>query len=327
MESVNVLVASSVGDEGLWRIAAVSPRVKLTDVSDFVSAELAGDFTSEEQFDALLAEAEVIYGGRFPQNVIARAPKLKWLHTMAAGADAALSPDIVKSRVLMTCGKGGNAVAVSETILERMLMFVKQAPLAFRLQQERRWERFMPARLQSKTVGILGLGNIGQRVARLAKAFGMRVIATEVKRRRARYVDMVLPPERLHELLSESDFVVITLPLTPETNKLIGEKELRVMKPTAYLTNTSRGPIVDEEALIRALDENWIAGAGLDVFVTEPLPSKSKIWGFPNVIVSPHVAGTSEGIMLDMLEIFCQNLGRYLSGKRLRNVINKKKGY
>ena len=121
--------------------------------------------------------------------------------------------------------------------------------------------------------------------------------------------------------------MVLTLPLTPETNKLIGEEELRAMKPTAYLINTSRGGIVDEEALIRALDEHWIAGAGLDVVTTEPLSPDSRLWELPNVILSPHISGHLEEVNMWATELFADNLRRYLNGKKLHNVVNKKKGY
>jgi phosphoglycerate dehydrogenase-like enzyme len=131
----------------------------------------------------------------------------------------------------------------------------------------------------------------------------------------------------LPQLLSDSDFVVLALPLTPETNNLIGEEELLTMKPTAYLINISRGNIVDEAALTRALEENWIAGAGLDVFVTEPLPIESRLWELPNVIFSPHVAAEIEDYDVQATRLFADNLRRYLSGKRLRNVVDKKRGY
>ncbi len=176
------------------------------------------------------------------------------------------------------------------------------------------------------------MGSIGREVARLAKAFGMRVVATRrsAKRlERARYVDMIFPREQLRRLLAESDFVALTLPFTPETNKLIGEEELRTMKPTAYLINISRGDIVDEEALIRALEEDWIAGAGLDVFTTEPLPTDSRLWELSNVIFSPHISGggSSGGNVVPATKLFSENLRRYLSGKKLLNVVDKRKGY
>ena len=328
VESVNVLVIAPIGDECLRQIANISPRIKVVDASDLFRAEQEGDFTSKAQFDALLAEAEVIYGLRLPQNVFARAPKLKWVQVMLAGVDRFLDNEFLQSSVTMTSISGFNIDTVAEFALQLMLMSVKQAPLCFRLKQEKQWKRFTPTVLRSKTVGIVGLGNIGREVARLAKAFGMRVVAVEVKRvARARYVDIVLPPEQLPQLLSESDFVVLALPLTPETNKLIGERELRAMKSTAYLINVARGKIVDEEALIRALDEQWIAGAGLDVFATEPLPTESRLWELPNVIFSPHVAGLLADHNIRATEVFCENLRRYLSGKKLLNLIDKKKGY
>jgi len=335
VKQLNVLVISSIGRESLRQIAAVSPKIKLQDASDLwdapdmVTAERKGDFSNKE-FEALLAEAEVLYGYRFPKNVIASAPKLKWIQTMLAGVDHILDNDIVKSPVILTNMSGIHATPVSEVALEMILMFAKQASLCFHLKQEKRWQRFIPVLLRSKTVGIVGLGSIGKEVARLAKAFGMRVVATRRSAKRvarARYVDTVLPREQLPALLSESDFVVLALPLTPETNKLIGERELRTMKSTAYLINVGRGSVVDEEALIRALDEHWIAGAGLDAFTTEPLPVESKLWDIPNVILSPHVAGRLENYSAVTTELFCQNLERYLGGKKLLNVVDKKRGY
>ncbi len=334
MESINILVILSLAEfsiaekgECLRRIAAVSPSIKMSDVSDLVSAEQRGDLAAKEQLDALLAETEVFYGFTLPQNIIARAPKLKWVEMIPAGVDRFLDADMVKSSVIMTNGRGLAAISIGESVLGFMLMFVKRALFCFQLKQKRQWELFPAAVLHSKTVGIVGLGNIGQEVARLAKAFGMRVIAEDVNPVvQSRHVDILLTPEQLPELLSDSDFVVLTLPLTSETYKLIGEEELRTMKSTAYLINVARGKIVDEEVLIRALDEHWIAGAGLDVFAIEPLPTDSRLWEFPSVIFNPHVAGH---IINDtrIIELFCKNLRRYLQGKELLNVVDKKKGY
>jgi phosphoglycerate dehydrogenase-like enzyme len=330
VETVNVLVTTPIGDELLQQIADVSPRIKLSNVSELARSEQRGDLARQDELDALLAEAEVIYGLRLLKSVIARAPKLKWVQVMSAGVDRFLDDEFRQSSVIMTNVSGIHATPIGEIVLELMLMFAKQAPLCFQLKQEKQWKRFMPTVLRSKTVGIVGLGNIGREVARLAKAFGMRVVATRRSAKqvaRAKYVDILLPREQLPRLIAESDFVVLSLPFTSETNKLIGEKELRTMKPTAYLINIARGNIVDEKALIRALDERWIAGAGLDVFATEPLPADSRLWEFTNVIFSPHIAGGMEDYNIQATELFCENLRRYLSGKNLLNVIDKKKGY
>ncbi|RLC63970.1 MAG: D-2-hydroxyacid dehydrogenase [Chloroflexi bacterium] len=331
MEVVEVLVTTALDEECIRQITTVSPKINLRDVSDFADAEKRGDFSSREQFDAHLAEAEIIYGARPPKNVIARAPKLKWIQTTDAGVDSFLDSDIIESSVIVTNTSGGvHAVSIAECVLEMMLMFVKKMPLCFQLKQERQWKMFNLTVLHSKTVGIVGLGSIGRQVARLSKAFGMRVLATRRSTRsatRTRSVDMLFSQDQLPQLLSDSDFVVLALPLTPETNNLIGEEELRAMKPTAYLINIARGNIVDEATLTRALEENWIAGAGLDVFVTEPLPIESRLWELPNVIFSPHVAAEIEDYDLQATRLFADNLRRYLSGKRLRNVVDKKRGY
>jgi len=326
----NVLVTSRIGKECLRQITVVSPEIKLWDASDLVAAERSRDSTSDERFDTMLAHAEVIYGFRPPENVIARAPRLKWIQTMLAGVDHFLDADIVQSSVIVTNTSGIHTTQISELVFTMMLMLVKRALLCFRLKQDKQWEPFIPGLLHSKTVGIVGLGNAGKGVARLAKAFGMRVLATRRSAKRvahARYVDAVFPKKQLPKLLSESDFIVLTLPLTPETNKLIGEEELRIMKSTAYLINVGRGGTVDEAALIRALDEGWIAGAGLDAFTAEPLPFDSKFWELPNVILSPHIAGRREDYDVLATDLFCENLKRYLSGKNLLNVVDKKRGY
>jgi phosphoglycerate dehydrogenase-like enzyme len=158
----------------------------------------------------------------------------------------------------------------------------------------------------------------------------MKVIATRRSAKtttHARNVDRLLPARHLKQLLAESDYVVIATPLTPETRGLIGEEELRSMKPTAYIINIARGGIIDEEALVRALEGKWIAGAGLDVTATEPLPPDSRLWDFDNIILSPHIAGGMEDYMKRATNLFCENLKRYLSGKRLLNLVDRERGY
>ncbi len=330
-KSVKVLVATPIGSENVRGIAGVSPQVSVVDASDAARSDYRGEPGSKEKLDALLADAEIVYGRLLPKNLISRAPGLKWVQTMAAGADHYLKDKaLVESPVILTGIAGMHAVQISEFVIGRMLMFAKQAPLSFRLHQEKQWKPFYSIQLASKTIGIVGLGSIGREVARLAKAFRMNVTAirrTAKSAGTARYVDKLLPPEQLKTLLSESDFVVLTLPLTPETKGMIGEKELRLLKPTAYLVNVSRGEVINEDALIRALKENWFAGAALDTFTIEPLPADSPLWTLPNVIFSPHSAGGVEDYNARSTEIFCANLKRYLDGKRLHNVVDKKVGY
>jgi phosphoglycerate dehydrogenase-like enzyme len=188
----------------------------------------------------------------------------------------------------------------------------------------------MPQELYGKTVGIVGLGHIGSEVARLAKAFGCRVIATRrsaVERTSGGAVDEVLPPSDLPYLLGESDFVVLAVPLTQETRELIGERELAAMKDSAVLINIGRGGSVDEPALVRSLKDGTIAGAGLDVFSQEPLPPESELWQLENVIMSPHLSGGTEIYNQRATDIFCENLRRYLENKTLMNVADASRGY
>jgi phosphoglycerate dehydrogenase-like enzyme len=271
-----------------------------------------------------------MFGFRPPLNVIARAPKLQWIQAWLAGVNEFLTPDIVASNVIVTNGRGVHVIQITELVFEDMLMLAKMAPMYFRHQQEKKWERHSLGLLYGKTLGIIGLGHIGRGVARMGKAFGMKVVATKRKAKkvsRALNVDVLYPPSQLPDLLKESNFVVMALPFTPETDKIIGEKELHMMKPTAFLVNVGRGETIDENALIRALEKRSIAGAGLDAYTVEPLPSESKLWSLPNVVMTPHCSGMQcENIRRHTI-LLCENLKRFLDGKKLTNVVDKKRGY
>jgi phosphoglycerate dehydrogenase-like enzyme len=338
MKTLNVLVVTPSFDKGLphadeeilKRIRSVSRNIKVTDASSLLSAEFQGDNSKKDELDKLLAETEVLFGFVPPKNIIKRAPRLKWMQVTSAGVDRHQGTEIWNSDIILTGVSGIHATPISEFVMGLMLMFAKNTPLSFKMMQTRQWQRYMPGTLRGKTVGIIGLGHIGGEVARLSKAFGMKVIATRrsVKAAsKAKNVDLLLPPSRMKELLGQSDYVVLTLPLTPETKHIIGEAELKAMKPTAYIMNIGRGPLIDQDALIKALNEKYIAGAGLDVTVPEPLPKESRLWDFDNVILSPHISGGMEDYMLQATELFCDNLKRYIAGKKLLNVIDKKKGY
>jgi D-2-hydroxyacid dehydrogenase (NADP+) len=334
VHKINVLVFATLGQECLRQIADVNPNVRVEDASP-LGREEAEYFTPDkkedfrhEKFEALLAEAEIMFGHRFPEDVIARAPNLKWIQFLGTGVNRVLTHDISKRPVILTHMSDVRAGPVSEVAFGLMMMLAKKAPFCLRNQQGKKWQRYFPIVLRSRTVGIVGLGNIGKEVARLAKAFGMKVIATRRSAKRLnRYVDKVVQRDRVHELLAESDFVVLALPLTPETHEWIGEKELKAMKSAAYLINVGRARTIDEYALIRALEEHWIAGAGLDTHTTEPLSPESRLWELPNVIISPHVGGEMDDFNVRATEFFCDNLKRFINGKRLRNVVNKKRGY
>jgi phosphoglycerate dehydrogenase-like enzyme len=338
METLNVLVVTPSFDKGLpyaeeeiiRRIRAVSPKIKVTDGSELTFAEIRGDESKKDKLDVLLADTDILFGFVPPKNIIKRAPKLKWFQSTSAGMDRHQGTEIWQSKVTLTGVSGIHATPISEFVLNLMLMFAKNTPLSFKMKQTRQWQRHMVGTLRGKTVGIVGLGHIGKEVARLAKAFGMKAIAIRRSVKKAgktKNVDLLLPCDRMKELLARSDYVVLTLPLTPETHHIIGAAEFKAMKPTAYIINIGRGNLIDQEALIHALDEKLIAGAGLDVVTPEPLPKESRLWDFDNVILSPHVSGGMEDYMLHATELFCDNLKRYLADKKLLNVIDRNKGY
>jgi phosphoglycerate dehydrogenase-like enzyme len=241
---LNILVTVPLDDGLVSQIKKISPRIRVTNIFDLIMAELKGDASTGKKQDALLADAEIIYGFGLPSNVIHRAPKLKWVQTTSAGVDRYLSDDLCKSKVILTNVRGMHAVPVSEFVLCQMLMFAKGSQQCFQQKQMKHWKPFMPSVLHSKTVGIIGLGGIGHEIARLCKAFGMRVLASHRRAKRTdhlRYVDDVYPAGDWVDLLSESDFVVLSLPLTPDTYKIFSERQFRSMKPTACLINIARG--------------------------------------------------------------------------------------
>ena len=330
MPPVNVVVTSAIGARCFELIASVGKRVTVTDASGFFRGELTGDAKASARLDAALAKAEVIYGLRLPQDVLARAPQLKWIQVMSAGVDPFLDAEMCDSPVRMTNMSGINATPIAEFVLGLMLMFVKQSPQCFELKEQVKWQRVYASVLSDKTLGVVGLGSIGREIARLGKAFGMTVIATRRTARpggHARYVDRLLPADGLDTLLRESDFIVLAVPFTAETERLIGEAQLRRMRRSAFLINIARGGIIDEDALVRALTQKTIAGAGLDVFATEPLPGDNPLWRLPNAIISPHISGGREDYVIRATELFTDNLRRYLAGKRLVNVVDKRRGY
>ncbi len=269
-----------------------------------------------------------------PADILERAPALRWVQLTSAGADRLAESELPR-RLTLTTASGIHAVPIGEYVLGVMLAFAKGLPGAMRSQAERTWRPYLAEELHARTVGVVGLGAIGGYVAKLAKADGMRVLAI---RRSARQratgpdtgnpqVDELLPPSELPYLLAESDYVVLSLPLSRESHGLIGEQELRAMKPVARIINISRGGVVDEAALVRALKEGWIAGAALDVTEHEPLPPDSELWGMENVILTPHISGGTPVYMERAVDLFCDNLNRYLQGQPLRNVVQPERGY
>ncbi|HEX7233507.1 MAG TPA: D-2-hydroxyacid dehydrogenase [Candidatus Binatia bacterium] len=263
-----------------------------------------------------------------PDSLVHEMPKLAWLHVTRGGVNNYLTPDIKARPILVTGSKGIHGTVFSEFALACILMLAKNLPCCIAAQQEKRWQRFVPVEIEGKTLGIVGLGTAGSELARKAKAFGMRVLATRrTQVTKPDFVDHLGTPEFLPQLLAESDFVVLCLASVPATFNIIGENELRRMKSSAYLINLTGGRAIDEALLVRALKEHWISGAVLDAFARQPLPQESELWTLPNVIITPRIAGLTSEKWPALLPIFRENLRRFLAGEPLRNVVDKELGY
>jgi phosphoglycerate dehydrogenase-like enzyme len=248
-------------------------------------------------------------------------PRLRWFHTFSAGVDHPAFRALIERGLLLTNSAGTTSEPIAQYVIAMMLRIVKRMDAWAQAQRERRWQPIEADELTGKTVGIVGVGHIGGEVARLAQAFRMRVIGCRRRQRRLRFVDELVPPERLPDLLARSDFVVLAVPLSSETEGLIGEAELRAMRPRSWLINVSRGRVVQEGMLVRALKEGWIGGACLDVFHEEPLPEGSELWSLPNVVVTPHNSGWSPLNLERGTEVFLENLRRFVAGRPLRNQV------
>jgi D-2-hydroxyacid dehydrogenase (NADP+) len=284
-----------------------------------------------EEIEPYLAQVEIAVGG-FPPEWIPRAPNLRWLQTWGAGTDWLLKhTHLAEQDFVLTNASGVHAIPISEHILAFLLAFARRLPNAIRAQEKHSWQktgRDEVFELAGKTMLLVGVGAIGKYTAQLASALGMRVWG--VRRNPSQdenCIERMVGPHNWMDLLPEADFVVLTVPLTGETRQMINAESLGRMKPSAYLINIGRGGTVDEPALVEALRSGQIAGAGLDVFASEPLPPNSPLWDMENVIITAHYSGITDVYDQRAMQIFLDNLQRYSSGRPLVNIVDKQLGY
>jgi phosphoglycerate dehydrogenase-like enzyme len=284
--------------------------------------------------DALI-DADAAFASALPANLVPSLTRLRWVQVPAAGVGHVLSPEVIASPIVLTSARGVRARAIAEHVLGVTIALARQLHVALRRQAAHTWaldELETSGRistLHGRNMGIVGLGSIGTEVARLASAIGMGVQGI---RRRPNapvppFVDRVLPPEQLTTLLGDSDVVVLAAPLTRDTEQLIDARALASFKPGALLVNIGRGGLVDDRALVTALDSGALGGAALDVFTTEPLPADSPYWDLPNVIVTPHVSGAMADYWTPLVRLFAENIRRFERGDALLNVVDKEAGY
>ncbi|HUL31246.1 MAG TPA: D-2-hydroxyacid dehydrogenase [Thermodesulfobacteriota bacterium] len=276
---------------------------------------------SEEEVEDFVKRMDILLTVRISDALLKKASKLQWVHTITTGVDYLINQPSLRKDVLISCSRGIHVPQMSEIALLFMLALNRNLPQFIRNQDKKVWERWPTKLLYRKKVGILGIGAIGEEIARKCKAFGMTVFGVDVMRRNVDAVDYFYGPEDLPTVVPEVDYFIIVVPNIPQTRRLIGAEVLSSLKPSAFLINIGRGEVVDEEALIRLLKTGKIAGAALDTFWAEPLPEDHPFWGMKNVILTPHVGGMSEFCVDQVLSIFEENLRRFLNGER-RNLIN-----
>ena len=335
MEKIEILTTVPFADESVKEIQLLSERINLT----ISPARQPEDIPLE-----IWAKTEILFTwGAIPDPETV--PQLRWVQSYLAGADRLLShPLAEKEDLLITTNSGANATQVAEHTIMMMLSLGRNLPDAFARQNQSEWlsnqeERQRMKELRGSVVGIIGYGAIGGHLARLLQPFGVEILATKANAKNPHYegylpegqgdpegdyFTRLYPPEAIKSVLQESDFVIVTVPLTKKTKDMIGEKEFNSFKAGSFLVDVSRGGVVNHDALIGALVQNKLAGAALDVFPEEPLPADNPMWQMPNVIISPHMAGVSPNYIRRAVQLFKENILRYMNAEQLLNQVNKK---
>ncbi len=337
MSEINVLITLPFPETLIERLKGVS-----TDLSFHVNHAKTADGLPEE----LLPEIEVLYTlSAIPDPEAV--PKLQWVQFHLAGIDHIAEHNLLRSGVMVTTLSGAAVPQIAEFVLMSILALSRHLPVMMKDSKEVVWgedrfKRYRPQELRESTVGIVGYGSVGREVARICRAFGAHVLATKRDLKRledagysleglgdpaAELPDRLYPPQALASMASICDYLVVTVPLTAETRGMVDERVFEGMKPTAFLVDVSRGGVVDHGSLVEALNEKRLAGAALDVYPVEPLPESSPLWGMQNVILSPHVAGSSEHYYERAVDLFAENLARFQVGRPLLNRYDPERGY
>ncbi|MBI4310894.1 MAG: D-2-hydroxyacid dehydrogenase [Chloroflexi bacterium] len=340
MDKPNILITSPMSRDYVAKLnanprvgkAQQLPREMWTQFREVYESGPKAEATGPKEMAPFFAEADVIICMGLPHGSVRWTPRLKWVQAWSAGVDHMKGSGIIEAGIPVTSLAGANAAPVAEHAMMMLLMLAKNMKGFEDNARQRKWRPTPDVdEMGGRTVGIVGLGAIGRHLARMARGFDMRVLAirrsASSRQKAVEGVDELLPPADLPYLLAQSDFVVLSVPLSKETDKLIAERELHAMKRTAHLINVARGEVVDEPAMIRALKEGTIAGAGLDVFTNEPLEQESPLWDMPNVIMTSHRAGRTVRLEERQARMFEENLERFVSGQPLLYLVDPKSPY
>lgn len=316
MSSLNILVMQRLSQAQLEALQSLDDNVTATVCKPHEAAPYL------ETTDILIA-----WGSQNLDEILPRAPRLKWVHALSAGVDGILSPAFIDADVILTNSRGIHGIPMAEHVLAMLLSFTRGITASYEQQKRRVWNTLPLEEVYEKSIAIIGLGSIGREIAKRAKCLGMKVLAVKRTITTELFVDKLYPAEQLPEALAAADFIVVTLPLTPQTRELFTLDAFRLMKRSAYFINVARGAIVREADLITALETGVIRGAALDVFQQEPLPPDSPLWSAPNLLLTPHIAARSPYYLDRSLKLFQENFGKLQSNAEMLNRIDKKKGY
>ncbi|HEV7223435.1 MAG TPA: D-2-hydroxyacid dehydrogenase [Pirellulales bacterium] len=316
---MRIVLCYPVEARHLEQVAAAAPGAELVDAG-------------QERVAQEILEADVFCGHAklhpVPWDEVVRRGRLKWIQSSAAGMDHCLVPSVVASNIVVSSASGVLADQVAEHTLALLTGVLRGLPVFFRAQQKKEFVRRPTRDLHRATIGIVGFGGNGRRLAEVLRVFKGRILATDMfPSDKPDHVEALWPAERLPDLLAQSEIVILAAPLTESTRGMIDAAALARMKPGSILINVARGPLVVEAALVEALVSGHLAGAGLDVTEHEPLPPASPLWELPQVIITPHVGGQSARRIDDMTDFFCENLRRWLAGEPLANLIDKRLGF
>ena len=345
--SEKIVITTWLDKDHVEQIRAVSPRVEVIYEPDLLlrprfpgdhGAEMPNNPLSEEherRWFALLEQATILFDidRRYAERLPELAPNVRWIQSTSSGIGPSINQRRYPQRMprtLITTASGVHAMPLAEFAAMSMLLHSRRGLHMMKEQTSKRWERFSGTDLSERTVLIIGLGSVGSEVARISKALRMRVLGIRRDPKLSTgdsIIESVSRLDSLHNLLPQVDFLILAAPQTTETEQLIGKRELQALPKGAVLINLARGALVDEPALIDALQSGHIGGAYLDVFSTEPLPISSPLWSLPNVLVNAHSASTSDRENSRIVELFCTNLKRFLNGKTLLNILDPEKGY
>ncbi len=311
-------------------VIALVPRAAVSDLLPLMNGvpAMLVPYDEDGALPQEISEAQAVFrwiAGMAYRRIVAEGPRVSWLHTASAGVDHVLCPEVfAKPGLVVTDSGDAFPDSLSEFVLAWMLALTHRVPDFLELQKSRTWEWTIHGELSGQTVGVIGLGPIGRGIASRCRALGMKALGHRRSNTPCPDVDEVVP---LDELLVRSDWVILATALTPETRGLLGKSELVKMKKGARLVNIARGPLIDEAALIEALRSGTLAGAVLDVFDTEPLPRESPFWELPNVYITCHSSGWTEGLRRRQREVFIENLKRFTQGEPLRGIVDLARGY